>query len=92
MRKHSWSSKLPEISSFKDLKYTKRLSAAKTSGEYLSSINELTYEVSRPKLGRTFLPDRGGGRLARGFAGITVSSSSSEEKLWPSKSYESSTL
>jgi hypothetical protein len=74
MRKRSQSSKLPEISSFEDLKYTKKLSIAEVREEYSSSIGKLTHEASTPKLGRIFFPDRGGGRLARGFTGMNVSS------------------
>jgi hypothetical protein len=91
MWKRSRSSKLPEISSFKDLKYAKKSGAAETRREYSSSIIKVTYKASTPKFGRTFFPDRGGGRLARGFSGITASSSL-EEKPLPSKTSESSTL
>jgi hypothetical protein len=49
-----------------------------------------TYDASRPKFGRTFFPALGGGRLARGLAGIAASSSSPEEGERAPSSSESS--
>jgi hypothetical protein len=84
--------KTPRNFVIQDLKCAKKLGASKTHREYSSSVRNVTYEASMPKFGRTFFPDRGGGRLARGFAGMARSSSSLEEKSWQSKSSESSTL
>jgi hypothetical protein len=51
-----------------------------------------SYDASRPNFGRIFFPARRGGRLSRGLAGITVSSSSPEEKWVSPRSYKSSTM
>jgi hypothetical protein len=50
-----------------------------------------TYDVSRPKFGRTIFPARGGGRLSRGLARMVALSSSPEEGEWAPGSSESST-
>jgi hypothetical protein len=50
-----------------------------------------TYDASIPNFGRTFFSVRGGGRLLKGTSGITLSSSSPEERWASSRSSESST-
>jgi hypothetical protein len=50
-----------------------------------------TYDASIPNFRITLLPTRGGGRQLKGIAGITLSSSSPQERWASSRSSESST-
>jgi hypothetical protein len=68
---------------------TKQLIRSKSTG-CMSSARK-TYDASIPNFGRIFFSVRGGGRLLKGIAGITLSSSSPEERWASSRSSESLT-
>jgi hypothetical protein len=68
---------------------TKQLIRSESTG--CMSYARKTYDASIPNFGRIFFPVQGGGRLLKGIAGITLSSSSPEERWASSRSSESST-